>query len=117
VSLVRCKPYHRPLKRSDPGLLRSSGDRKSRCPGWLGDPAIRQRLLDEALPDPDGLTDSFDRPKLLWNAIDGWYFVAVSTNEVEAAYNCYPEVPASSLVEQLAERAARSLADVMEDRA
>lgn len=114
VPSVRCKKYHNPLKRTDAGYERTPQDRKSRCPPWLSDPAVRQRLLDEGLEDPDGLTDSFVRPKILWNALDGWYFIAVSTNESDLAYNCYPEVPATSRIEELADRAARSVAQLMD---
>jgi hypothetical protein len=52
------------------------------------------------------------RPKRLWNAVNGWYFVAVSTNEPSAAYNCYPEEPSAHL-DELAARAERSVADVL----
>jgi hypothetical protein len=53
------------------------------------------------------------RPKRLWNAVNGWYFVAVSTNERDAAYNCYPEEPSARL-DELAVRAERSVADVLD---
>jgi hypothetical protein len=70
---------------------------------------LRDRLLAEALEDPDGGVDSKGRPKRLWNALDGWYFVGVSTNEPTPAYNCYPEVPATGLLEELVKRAERTV--------
>ena len=108
MAVVHCKPYHRPLTGSDPGRLRSNADRKSQCPGWLGDEQLRQRLLDEALPDPRGEQDFLTRPKKVWNAINGVYLIGVSTNETELKYNCYPEQP-TCLLEELNRRAARSL--------
>lgn len=108
---VRCKPYHDVLRHADPGRLRAPGDHKSRCPGWLGDPKLRRTLLSEALVDPDGGDDSFGRPKRLWNGLNGVYFVAVSTNEQSAYYNCYREEP-TVLLDELQARALRSIADV-----
>lgn len=106
---LRCKKYHEARGRRDPGLRRDTGDWKSRCPGWTLDPVLRDRLLAEALEDPDGGVDSKGRPKRLWNALDGWYFVGVSTNEPTPAYNCYPEVPATGLLEELVKRAERTV--------
>lgn len=106
---LRCKRYHEPRGRRDPGLRRGTGDWKSRCPGWTLDPALRERLLVEAIEDPDGGADSMGRPKRLWNALAGWYFVGVSTNEAKPAYNCYPEVPATTLLEELVRRAERTV--------
>jgi hypothetical protein len=111
MSAVRCKRYHRPRDKDDTGLQRTTADKKSRCPAWLGSAPIRQRLLDEALVDPLGGEDTFGRPKRLWNAVSGWYFVGVSTNENTPAYNCYPEEPAA-LLDQLDARAARTLEDL-----
>jgi hypothetical protein len=108
MAIVHCKPYHRTLTGSDPGRLRSHTDRKSQCPGWLGDERLRQRLLDEALPDPRGEQDFLARPKKLWNAINGVYLIGISTNETELKYNCYPEQP-TCLLEELSRRAARNL--------
>src|ERR1700683_863612 len=88
---VVCKPYHKSTPRSRGGLLRKIGDRKSRCPQWADDLKLRQALIDEALPDPDGAKDMFGHPKLLWNAIDGVYFLARSCNTMEPQYDCYPE--------------------------
>ena len=51
-------------------------------------------------------------PRRLWNAVNNHYFVGVSTNEQQPSYNCYPEVP-TTLLEDLARRAARSLEDVL----
>jgi hypothetical protein len=110
--VLRCKSYHEVLRRDDPGLQRSAGDRKSRCPGWLGDATLRRRLLAEALVDPEGGEDMHGRPKRLWNALGGWYFVGVSTNEQESAYNCYPEEP-SALLPELEVRADRSVEDIV----
>ncbi|MFN9871543.1 MAG: hypothetical protein ACK55E_08915 [Cyanobacteriota bacterium] len=110
MAVVHCKPYHRPLKGSTPGNLRTNADRKSTCPGWLSDELLRQKLLDEALDDPKGETDFLGRPKKKWNAINGVYLIGVSTNEPEAKYNCYPEVP-SCLLDELSRRAGRSLED------
>ncbi|MDI7267317.1 MAG: hypothetical protein QME96_04935 [Myxococcota bacterium] len=70
---------------------------------------MRGKLLAEALEEPEGGVDSRGWPKRLWNALDGWYFVGVSTNEPKPAYNCYPEVPATSLLEELAKRAERTV--------
>jgi hypothetical protein len=73
---------------------------------------LKQRLLDEALADPNGGEDSNGRPKRLWNAINGWYFVGVSTNEEVEAYNCYPEEPSACLAE-LEARAEHTVDDVL----
>jgi hypothetical protein len=110
--IPRCKTYHRALRAASPGSQRTIGDQKSRCPGWADNDTLKQRLLDEALPDPDGVKDSNGRPKRLWNAINGWYFVGVSTNEAVEAYNCYPEEPSARLAE-LEARAERTVADVL----
>ena len=110
MALVHCKPYHRPLTGSAPASLRSNADRKSQCPGWLSDEQLRQRLLNEALPDPRGEQDFLARPKKVWNAINGVYLIGVSTNETELKYNCYPERP-THLLEELNRRADRSLDD------
>lgn len=72
-AVVHCKPYHRALKVSAPGNLRGKADRKSECPGWLGDEQLRQKLINEALDDPKGETDFLGRPKKKWNAINGVY--------------------------------------------
>lgn len=112
---VRCKTYHRPHGSRDAGLERTKGDHKSRCPGWLSDALLRQRLLSEALEDPEGGTDMKGRPKRLWNAVAGWTFVGVSSNEPVPAYNCYPEVPLTVLAEELAIRAERGLEDLRGD--
>jgi hypothetical protein len=110
--VVRCKRYHDVLRKDDPGQQRFVGDRKSKCPGWLGDPALRGRLLADALVESDAGQDLHGRPKRLWNAIGGWYFVGVSTNEQEAAYNCYPEEP-SVFLPELQARAERSVEEVL----
>jgi len=110
---IRCKPYHRALRGGDAGGVRNRADRKSRCPGWADDDVLRRRLLDGALEDPEGGKDSFGRPCRIWNAVAGQVFLGKSTNEQDPAYNCYPEVPATSLAEELARRAERSVDDLL----
>lgn len=111
--LVRCKKYHEDHGAEDPGLRRDAGDTKSRCPGWTRDAQLRQTLLESALvEDPDD-TDSMGRPRRLWNALNGWYFVAISTNEPVPGYNCYPEVPATRLKAHLDRLAERTIEEVM----
>jgi hypothetical protein len=108
---VFCKKYHDDHGAADAGQLRGAAG-KSRCPGWARPDILRQRLIDEALVDPDGGTDSYGRPRRLWTAVNGVFFVGVSTNENVPRYNCYPDVPASALVEELAARAQRSVSAV-----
>ena len=79
----------------------------------MNDVKLRQRLIEDALIDPDGQLDWKGRPKRLWNAINGWTFVGVATGETELAYNCYPETPATDLLEELARRAERSIDDLL----
>jgi hypothetical protein len=112
---IRCKVNHRARGAHAPGVLRSSADRKSRCPGWASDEALQRRLLDEALDDPDGGVDSFGRPKRKWNAVGGVVFLAVSTNEEQPHYNCYPECPATTLADELERRAQRSKDELLEE--
>lgn len=113
---VRCKIYHDSKGIADPGEQRGLAmNRKSRCPSWAASPKLRQKLLDEALPDPDGGKDRMGRPKRLWNAIASWTFVAVSTGETLPGYNCYPDVPATVLLPELSERAQRSLEEFAEE--
>lgn len=107
-AVVHCKPYHRALKLSATGNLRGNADRKSECPGWLGNEQLRQKLLNEALDDPKGETDFLGRPKKKWNAINGVYLIGVSTNEPDPKYNCYPEHP-TCLLDELSRRVGRSL--------
>ena len=106
---IRCKGYHRVLRRADPGAVRGRADRKSGCPGWASDQILQGRLESTALVDPDAGTDSFGRPRRIWNAVAGTVFVGNSTNEQDPHYNCYPEVPATALAEELARRAERSV--------
>jgi hypothetical protein len=108
---VGCKVYHRALRAGDPAHYRSPTYQKSRCPGWANDPALQRRLLEEAIVDEAGGEDSFGRPKRLWNAVNGLYFVGVSTNESRPRYNCYPEVPTAYL-DELDQRLERSLEDI-----
>lgn len=109
---VRCKPKHRALTKSEQGNLRRRSDVRSRCPGWLSN-ELQRKLMGEALVDPDAGTDFHGRPRLLWNAVNGWVFVGVSSSEPVPAYNCYPEAPTTSLVLQLEARAQRSIEDVL----
>jgi hypothetical protein len=111
--VVRCKPYHRALKKDDPGQLRAAGDVKSRCPGWAHDEELRRHLLADAIVDPDGGEDINGRPRRLWNAVNDWCFVGVSTNEPEPAYNCYPETPMTKVRQALIVRARRSIEDIL----
>ncbi len=111
-AIVRCKPKHHSLTKSGSGNTRTKVDLKSRCPGWITQ-QIQQRLVDDALVDPSGDTDSFGRPRKIWNAVAGWTFIGVSSNEQVAAYNCYPEVPVTALAEELMNRAERRIEDVL----
>jgi len=110
---VRCKVYHRARSTADAGELRRAATRKSRCPGWAQNPAIQRLLIETAIPDQDRGTDAFGRTKVIWNAVEGWYFIGVSTNEPVAAYNCYPEVPLTVISAELSQRAERSLAQAL----
>src|SRR5688500_12262603 len=111
--VLRCKVYHESKTASDEGAVRGAGHQKSRCPGWARDQDLRQRLLNEAIADPDSGTDSAGHPLRLWNAVNDWYFVGVSTNEQIASYNCYPEIPATRVRAELVERARRTLDEVI----
>ena len=113
-STIRCKPKHRALKKSEPGNLRRAGDLRSRCPGWASE-EVQECLLADALVDPESGTDCHGRPRLLWNAVNNVVFIGVSSNEQVPAYNCYPEVPATSLAGQLEARSRRSLDDLLEE--
>lgn len=57
----------------------------------------------------------FGHPKRVWNAIGGWYFVGVSTNQSTVTYNCYPEEPATELIDELSARSARAPEDLKRD--
>ncbi len=114
MAQVHCKPYHRSLKSTDPGTLRTNADRKSQCPGWLSDENLRLKLLEKALPDPKGDLDCYGRVKRYWNAINGVYLIGVSTNEQLPRYNCYPEQPVC-LLDELSSRARRTIEDVMNE--
>jgi hypothetical protein len=107
MRIIRCKPYHRPRSSTAPGNL--SRFAKSRCPDWAADSDLQQRLIDEALAEPEGPMDRLGRPKRIWNALAGWCFVGVSTNEQEPAYNCYPSQPSTALHEELARRRQRTI--------
>jgi len=77
---------------------------------------LRQALLQEAIIDPQGGLDFRGRPKLVWNAIAGWIFVGRPTNEPDLAYDCYPEVPATELVDELERRAERTVESFLANR-
>lgn len=109
VRIVHCKDYHRPKTGGNPGSLRNQYQRKSTCPSWAMDQDLQQRLIQEALEDTAGASDSLGRPKKLWNAVEGRIFVGVSCNLAQPVYNCYPEVPADGgLFEELQRRAERT---------
>jgi len=106
---VHCKDYHRPKTGGNPGSLRNQYQRKSTCPSWAMDQDLQRRLIQEALEDTAGASDSLGRPKKLWNAVEGRIFVGVSCNLAQPVYNCYPEVPADGgLFEELQRRAERT---------
>jgi hypothetical protein len=116
AAVVRCKVYHQSSHPADLGHVRNPKDRdgkKPRCPGWADDPVVQERLLKEALVDPAGDENMFGFPTRIWNAVAGMYFVGVSTNESTPAYNCYPSVPATDLVDNLRMRAERSLEEFL----
>lgn len=112
---VRCKPRHKWTHPHDLGELRSPDgqDQKSRCPGWIADASLQARLMADALVEDDVPLDRHGRPKRLWNAIGGMVFIGVSTQENAPAYNCYPEYPATDLVEELELRKMRSVEEFM----
>jgi len=85
--------------------MRGGSDRKSRCPGWASEQALQEKLMQTAIDDPDGGTDSFGRPRKKWNAVAGRTFIGVSTNEQTPEYNCYPEAPVTGVADALARRA------------
>ncbi len=72
-------------------------------------------MIEEAIEDPDDEKDMWEHPKRIWNAVADWCFVGISTNERKAAYNCYPEYPATQLLEELTRRAMRSVEQVFEE--
>ena len=113
MRIVRCKGYHESISARDEGSIRGPGCHKSRCPGWARDANLRGKLLDEALVDPDGGNDLHGRPRRLWNAVNGWFFVGVSTGEPEEAYNCYPEVPATRIRDELSSRSVRTVEEFL----
>lgn len=108
LPVVRCKPKHRALTGGSPGTVRGRVDVRSRCPGWVT-AELQDRLLQDALADPDSGPDAFGRPRKLWNAVAGWVFIGVSSNERAPAYNCYPEAPMTSLAEELRVRERRTV--------
>jgi hypothetical protein len=105
---IRCKPKHHALTKAEPGNTRTKVDVRSRCPGWaVAD--VQNRLMEEALVDPLGGSDSYGRPRKLWNAVGGFVFLGVSSNEPVPAYNCYPSEPLTELVDTLRLRAERTV--------
>jgi hypothetical protein len=113
-SAIRCKPKHRAIKSSSMGQLRTRLDVRSRCPGWVTD-ELQRKLIENALVEPGDDRDSYGRPRRVWNAVDHWVFVGVSSNEPVPAYNCYPEVPATTLMDELQRRAERTIEEVLAD--
>ncbi len=111
---LRCKKYHESRGKADEGRLRTVREKKSRCPGWAKDERLRRVLLADAVEEPEVARDMFGNPKRIWNAVADWTFVGVSTNEQEPSYNCYPEVPATSLIDELAARAERSVEQLLD---
>lgn len=69
--------------------------------------------MADALVEDATDIDSFGHPRRVWNAVEGMFFVGVSTNQQAPIYNCYREVPATHLVDQLAIRAERSLGELL----
>lgn len=78
------------------------------------DQELQRLLLADALEDPTAGTDAFDRPRKVWNAVAGWVFVGVSSNEQLPAYNCFPEAPVTALVAELQVRAERTIEEVLQ---
>lgn len=114
--IVFCKEYHRPTPTSRDGRLRTKADQKSRCPEWADDPRLRQALIDEALPDPNDDKDMYGRPRKLWTALAGKYFIGRSCEMAEPRYNCHPEVfPPGKLFAVMRERADRKLEDFLRE--
>lgn len=70
-------------------------------------------MLTDALVEPESGLDSHGHPFRLWNAVNGVYFVGVSCNLADESYNCYPEVPATSLLDDLEQLAERSVHDIV----
>jgi hypothetical protein len=91
--LVHCKDYHRSKTRHRPGIVRHPRQRKSVCPSWAMDERLQIALIRCALLDSGGACDLYGRPKRLWNAVSGVFFVGVSCNVETSLYNCYPETP------------------------
>lgn len=115
IRILVCKPYHRSTPAKKGGDIRKKSEQKSRCPQWADDPRLRQALLDDALIDPTGGEDMFGRPKKLWNAIGGCYFIGRSCNTREPQYNCYPEYfPTGTLFEELKTRSERQVRDYIQ---
>ena len=106
---VQCKNYHAPRSRGRVTVVRKAYQQKSVCPTWATDPDLQQAMIDEALEDTKGETDSMGRPKRLWNAVHECVFVGVSCNLREPRYNCYPETPPDGkLLGELLTRAKRT---------
>jgi hypothetical protein len=81
------------------------------------DQELQKRLIEEALEDTKGATDSMGRPKRLWNALEGRIFVGVSCNLAEPVYNCYQDAPPDGgLFDELQRRAERTRDQVPSER-
>jgi hypothetical protein len=112
---VRCTPRHKWTHEHDLGRLRTEGgsDEKSRCPGWASDERLQHALMSDALVEADVPLDTHGRPKRIWNAVGGFVFVGLSTNEQAPAYKCFPDYPAVDLIEELERRRTRSVEDII----
>jgi hypothetical protein len=86
--LVHCKDYHRSKTRRGYASVRGDRDRKSICPSWAMDKRLQTALIRTAILDSGGAFDVNGRPKRLWNAVGGVFFVGVSCNVETALYNC-----------------------------
>lgn len=80
------------------------------------DPRIQRCLLDQAVEDEREGPDCHGHARVIYNAVDGWFFIGRSAFLAEPTYDCYPvEQPKGPLRGLLGERARRSLDELMED--
>ena len=115
--IVYCKDYHRPKTRGKGAKIRSDHQRKSVCPSWAMNQRLQVALIRCGLEDSRGQLDLYGRPKRLWNAVGGIFFVGVSCNdETRSLYNCYPETPPDGKhLSELFARAKRTPEEAIED--
>ncbi|MCC7492682.1 MAG: hypothetical protein IT204_10060 [Fimbriimonadaceae bacterium] len=73
---------------------------------------MQAALLAEAIPIPEAGLDSHGHERKLVNAVNGVYFLEVSTNEAAPAYNCYCARPPETLRAALEQKAGRALDDL-----